>query len=45
MVDRAFLREEHRGLVIVEEDPSALLERFDNYEPPRTIKWIDDSER
>jgi uncharacterized protein (TIGR00730 family) len=45
MVDRAFLREEHRGLVIVEEDPSALLERFENYEPPGTIKWIDDSER
>ena len=44
MVDRAFLKEEHRGLVLVEEDPSALLERFDNYEPPRTIKWVGPSD-
>ncbi len=45
MVDRAFLKREHRELVLVEEDPSALLEKFEAYEPPRTIKWIDDSER
>jgi uncharacterized protein (TIGR00730 family) len=45
MVDRAFLKREHRELVLVEEDPSALLERFEGYEPPRTIKWIEDSER
>ena len=45
MVDRAFLKREHRELVLVEEDPSALLERFEGYEPPRTIKWIDDPER
>ncbi|CAA9477039.1 MAG: Lysine decarboxylase family [uncultured Rubrobacteraceae bacterium] len=41
MVDRAFLKEEHRRLVLVEEDPPALLDRFEGYEPPRTIKWID----
>ena len=40
MVDRAFLKEEHRKLVLVEEDPSALLDRFESYEPPETIKWI-----
>lgn len=45
MVDRAFLKREHRELVLVEEDPSALLERFEGYEPPRTIKWIGPSER
>lgn len=45
MVDRAFLRREHRDLVLVEEGPSALLGRFENYEPPTTIKWIDASER
>ena len=44
MVDRSFLKEEHRGLVLVEEDPSDLLERFDNYEPPRTIKWVGPSD-
>ena len=45
MVDRAFLRREHRELVLVEEDPSALLERFEGYEPLTTIKWIGPSER
>ncbi len=45
MVDRAFLRAAHRELVLVESDPLALLTRFEGYEPPRTIKWIDDSER
>ena len=45
MVDRAFLKREHRGLVLVEGDPSALLERLEGYEPPRTIKWIGPSER
>ena len=44
MVDREFLKTEHRDLVLVEEDPSALLERFDAYEPPTSIKWIDAGE-
>jgi uncharacterized protein (TIGR00730 family) len=44
MVDRDFLRGEHRKLVLVERDPSALLERFEVYEPPKTVKWIDPSE-
>jgi uncharacterized protein (TIGR00730 family) len=44
MVDRDFLRGEHRKLVLVERDPSALLERFEGYEPPKTVKWIDPSE-
>ena len=44
MVYRAFLKEEHRELVLVEEDPTSLLERFGSYEPPRTIKWIDAAE-
>ncbi len=45
MVDRAFLKREHREIVLVEEDPSSLLERFEGYEPPTTIKWISPSER
>jgi uncharacterized protein (TIGR00730 family) len=44
MVDRDFLRGEHRKLVLVERDPSDLLERFEGYEPPKTVKWIDPSE-
>ena len=44
MVERAFLKKEHREIILVEEDPSALLERFEIYEPPKTIKWIGDSQ-
>lgn len=44
MVQKEFLRTEHRGLVLVEGDPSALLERFDGYEPPTYVKWIGPSE-
>jgi uncharacterized protein (TIGR00730 family) len=44
MVDRDFLRKEHRKLVLVESDPSALLGRFEGYEPPKTVKWVGPSE-
>lgn len=44
MVSQEFLRPEHRKLVLLEEDPSALLGRFENYEPPKTVKWIESSE-
>jgi uncharacterized protein (TIGR00730 family) len=43
-LDRAvvekFVREVHRKMVIVERDPVALLSRFEAYEPPRVVKWI-----
>ena len=43
-LDRAvaekFVRDVHRGMVVVESDPSALLARFESYEPPRVVKWI-----
>ncbi len=41
MVDREFLKQEHRDLVLVERDPATLLARFEAYEPPRNVKWID----
>ncbi len=44
MVDRAFLKDEHRELVLVEENPSALLQRFESYKPPKTVKWVGPSE-
>ncbi len=44
MVDRGFLSEANRALVLVETDPPALLERFEEYRPPKTPKWIDRSE-
>ena len=43
-LDRAvaekFVRDVHRAMVVVESDPSELLERFESYEPPRVVKWI-----
>jgi uncharacterized protein (TIGR00730 family) len=45
MVEKNFLGGAHRELVLVAEDPSSLLQWFEGYEPPETIKWIEDSER
>ena len=43
-LDRAvaekFVRDVHRQMVIVESDPRELLSRFEVYEPPRVVKWI-----
>ncbi len=37
-----FLKPEHRRLVLVADDPDALVDRFLAWEPPRFRKWIDD---
>jgi len=43
-LDRAvaekFVRDMHRKMVIVESDAAVLLSRFEAYEPPRVVKWI-----
>jgi predicted Rossmann-fold nucleotide-binding protein len=39
-VDEKFVRDVHRRMVVVESDPAALLGRFEAYEPPRVVKWI-----
>ncbi len=44
MVDRGFLAQHHRAMVLVENAPKALLERFGRYRSPKTAKWIDASE-
>ncbi len=41
-VAAGFVRPEHRALVIVEEDPDALLDRFAAWTPPHVEKWIDE---
>jgi uncharacterized protein (TIGR00730 family) len=43
-VGQRFLRAEHRGLLMVETCPSALLDRLAQWRPPRIEKWIDRSE-
>jgi uncharacterized protein (TIGR00730 family) len=44
MVEADFLSASNRALLLVEDDPEELLQRFDHYEPPKTVKWIDRSE-
>jgi uncharacterized protein (TIGR00730 family) len=39
-VEEKFVRDVHRAMVIVESDPAVLLSRFEAYEPPRVVKWI-----
>ena len=39
-VEEKFVRDVHRSMLIVESDPSTLLARFEAYEPPRVVKWI-----
>lgn len=39
-VEEKFVRAVHRSMVIVESDPSALLAKFEAYEPPKVVKWI-----
>ncbi len=40
-VTERFLKEVHRSLVLVEESPDALLQKFEAYETPEVAKWID----
>jgi uncharacterized protein (TIGR00730 family) len=44
MVEAGFLSESNRALLLIENEPERLLQRFDHYEPPNTVKWIDRSE-
>ena len=39
-VAEKFVRDVHRAMVVVESDPVALLSRFESYEPPRVVKWL-----
>jgi hypothetical protein len=39
-----FLKPQHRGVLIVEQEPVALLDRFACYQPPSVQKWLDKDE-
>lgn len=39
-----FLKPPHRSLLIVEQAPQALLDRFASYQPPAIKKWLDEDE-
>lgn len=40
-VTERFLKPEHRAMVLVENDPDALIEQLKTYRPPEVSKWID----
>jgi predicted Rossmann-fold nucleotide-binding protein len=40
-LEERFLAAEHRAMLLVGDDPAALLDRFAAYRPPRVEKWID----
>lgn len=40
MVEERFISFEHRGMIIVDDEPDALVERLEAYRPPTTSKWL-----
>ena len=43
VVRERFLKPEHRSMLIVEQDPNTLLDRFEHYMAPKVDKWLDRS--
>lgn len=39
-MDERFVREEYKPMIIMEQQPAALLDRFTRYQPPQVRKWI-----
>jgi uncharacterized protein (TIGR00730 family) len=44
MSREGFMAKPHRDMVLVEEDPDALLRRLREYQPPSTPQWIETSQ-
>lgn len=44
-VRERFVRQEHRDMLVVDSDPTGLLDRFARYEAPSVVKWIKSGER
>ena len=40
-VSEQFIKEAHHSTILVDECPEALLEKFEVYEAPETVKWVD----
>lgn len=41
MIEKGFLKEEYRGLLIVDDDIEKLLLKMENYVPPKNEKWFE----
>ena len=40
-VAERFIADVHRAMLLVEEEPERLLERFERYQAPAVVKWVD----
>jgi predicted Rossmann-fold nucleotide-binding protein len=40
-VAEQFVKPPHRGILLVEQQPDALLDRFASYQAPSTHKWVE----
>ena len=40
-VSENFLQDRHRDMIVVEDSPDILLDRFAHYQPPKGSKWVD----
>ena len=40
-VEQRFIKQEHRDILFVDEDPDRLLNKFRTYKAPKVDKWID----
>ncbi len=38
-VTQRFLKAEHRAMLLMDDDPGSLLDKFDTYQPPTVDKW------
>ena len=43
--EEGFMRREHRDMLIVEQDPNRLIDRYRGYQPPQITKWIKAGQR
>ena len=44
-MERGFVKPVHRSMLIVEDEPAALIRAIRGYEPPAVDKWIRAGER
>jgi len=45
MTSAGFLRSEHRDMILIDEDPEALLDRLAAWTPPKIQKWLGPAQR
>jgi hypothetical protein len=45
MTSAGFLRAEHRDMILIDEDPEALLDRLAAWTPPKIEKWLGPAQR